>query len=118
MAMPHQPGDAHTMNVEGGKGGPGGLGQSGGQGGHGGHGHGATLKIETATVHVQGGAEINMQHRDILLNWLSPINFFLQQADISQMREKGTGGWLLAHPLFKKWESGLGGTLWCHGIRM
>jgi hypothetical protein len=69
-------------------------------------------------VHVHGGAEINTQERDAILNWLSPINFFLRQADISQMREKGTGGWLLANPLFKKWESGSGSTLWCSGIRM
>jgi hypothetical protein len=68
-------------------------------------------------VHVQGGAEINIWPRDVILNWLSPINFFLRQADISQMRAKGTGGWLLEHPLFKKWESGFGSTLWCRGIR-
>jgi hypothetical protein len=68
-------------------------------------------------VHVQGRAEINIRHRDVILNWLSPINFFLRQADISQMREKGTGGWLLAHPLFQKWETGSGSTLWCRGIR-
>ncbi|KAJ7444764.1 hypothetical protein B0H11DRAFT_1619499, partial [Mycena galericulata] len=51
-----------------------------------------------------------------ILNWLSPINFFLRQADISQMRVKGTGGWLLEDPLFKQWQSGSGSTLWCHGI--
>ncbi|KAJ6487307.1 ankyrin repeat-containing domain protein, partial [Mycena vulgaris] len=74
------------------------------------------MNIGTATVHVQGGAEINIRDRDIIISWLSPINFFLRQADISQMWEKGTGGWLLAHPLFKKWESGSGSTLWCRGI--
>ncbi|KAJ6524804.1 hypothetical protein B0H19DRAFT_1042750, partial [Mycena capillaripes] len=63
-------------------------------------------------VHYHGEAE----NRDIILNWLSPINFFLQQADISQRREKGTGEWLLADPLFKQWESGSGRTLWCCGI--
>ncbi|KAF8146760.1 hypothetical protein K438DRAFT_1627213, partial [Mycena galopus ATCC 62051] len=47
---------------------------------------------------------------------LSPINFFLRHADISQMRVKGTGGWLLADPVFKKWESNSGSTLWCRGI--
>jgi hypothetical protein len=57
------------------------------------------------------------EHKKII-DWLSPINFFLQQADISQVRAKGTGGWLLAHPLFKKWESSSGSTLWCCGIRM
>ncbi|KAJ6487291.1 ankyrin repeat domain-containing protein, partial [Mycena vulgaris] len=50
------------------------------------------------------------------LDWFSPINFFLRHADISQVRQKGTGGWLLGHPLFKKWQSGSGSTLWCRGI--
>ncbi|KAJ7021489.1 hypothetical protein C8F04DRAFT_905423, partial [Mycena alexandri] len=56
------------------------------------------------------------EERKRIIDWLSPINFFLRQADISQMQEKGTGGWLLKHPLFKKWEGGLGSTLWCRGI--
>jgi hypothetical protein len=94
-------------------------GEGGTEGGAGGKGEGSILKIENAnSVHIQGAAEINIQQRDIIISWLSPINFFLQQADISQMREKGTGGWLLVDPVFKKWESGSGSTLWCHGIRM
>jgi hypothetical protein len=76
------------------------------------------VNIGSATVHVPEGAEINIRQRDIIISWLSPINFFLRHADISQLREKGTGGWLLADPVFKKWESGSGSTLWCHGIRM
>ncbi|KAJ6485270.1 ankyrin repeat-containing domain protein [Mycena vulgaris] len=103
-----------TVNVKGGKGGSGELGI--GQGGPGGDGLGPTLNIGTATVHVQGGAEINIRDRDIIINWLSPINFFLRQADISQVRAKGTGEWLLNHPLFMQWESGSERTLWCHGI--
>jgi hypothetical protein len=57
------------------------------------------------------------EHKKII-DWLSPINFFLRQADISQVRVKGTGEWLLKHPLFTQWESGSGSTLWCHGIRV
>ena len=98
----------------GGTGGDGGQGQ--GKGGAGGVGHGPNVIVGPGTmnVHYHGEAE----NRDIILNWLSPINFFLRHADISQMREKGTGGWLLEHPLFEKWEAGYGSTLWCQGIRM
>jgi hypothetical protein len=80
-----------------------------GQGGDGGIGQGPT-------VHFNYGDK--EEERKKIIDWLSPINFFLQHADISQLREKGTGGWLLANPVFKKWESGSGSTLWCHGIRM
>ncbi|KAF8217315.1 hypothetical protein K438DRAFT_1954163 [Mycena galopus ATCC 62051] len=54
--------------------------------------------------------------RTRIIEWLSPINFFPRHADISRARQAGTGGWLLANPLFKQWESGSGRTLWCWGI--
>ncbi|KAJ6541328.1 hypothetical protein B0H19DRAFT_866718, partial [Mycena capillaripes] len=54
--------------------------------------------------------------RTQIIEWLSPINFFLRQVYISQVRQPGTGGWLLAHPHFKAWKSGSGRTLWCCGI--
>ncbi|KAJ7716646.1 hypothetical protein B0H14DRAFT_3012795, partial [Mycena olivaceomarginata] len=30
-----------------------------------------------------------------IIDWLSPLNFFLRQADISRTRQPGTGEWLL-----------------------
>ncbi|KAF8183290.1 hypothetical protein K438DRAFT_1144097 [Mycena galopus ATCC 62051] len=57
-----------------------------------------------------------MDKRIKLVDWLSPINFFLRHTDISRVRQPGTGGWLLVDPHFQAWESGSGRTLWCHGI--
>ncbi|KAJ7441279.1 hypothetical protein B0H11DRAFT_1655862, partial [Mycena galericulata] len=54
--------------------------------------------------------------RTQLIEWLSPINFFLRQAYIKQMRQPGTGGWLLEHPHFQAWKYGSQRSLWCHGI--
>ncbi|KAJ7016823.1 hypothetical protein C8F04DRAFT_1406555 [Mycena alexandri] len=104
MDMPLLPGGLH-LTMHGGTGGDGG--QGGGHGGHGGVGEGPILNVN------YGNKE---EERKKIIDWLSPINFFLRQADILQMQEKGTGGWLLEHPLFKKWETGLGCTLWCCGI--
>jgi hypothetical protein len=98
----------------GGSGGDGG--QGGQQGGSGGVGYGPNVNAGSGTMHVHYHGEA--EKREIILNWLSPINFFLRQADISQEWEKGTGGWLLADPVFIKWESGAGSTLWCRGIHM
>ncbi|KAJ7806521.1 hypothetical protein B0H14DRAFT_1566647 [Mycena olivaceomarginata] len=56
------------------------------------------------------------QEKAEIVNWLSPINFFRRQADISQTRQLGTGKWLLADPHFQEWKSSSGRTLWCHGI--
>jgi hypothetical protein len=58
------------------------------------------------------------EERIKVIDWLSPINFFLQHADISQARQPGTGEWLLDDPHFKDWKTGSGRTLWCHGIRV
>jgi hypothetical protein len=52
-----------------------------------------------------------------VIEWLSPLNFFLRHADISNTRQRGTGGWLLADSLFEEWESGSRMTLWCSGMR-
>jgi hypothetical protein len=61
--------------------------------------------------------EIDITHQ-AFLDWLSPLNFFPRQQEISQMRQPGTGEWLLENPHFKEWNSGSIRTLWCHGIRM
>jgi hypothetical protein len=74
--------------------------------------------LVNATFHMPEGGEIMFRQRDAILDWLSPINFFQRQADISQLQVKGTGQWLLSDPVFKEWECSSGGTLWCHGIRL
>ncbi|KAJ7358361.1 hypothetical protein DFH08DRAFT_620292, partial [Mycena albidolilacea] len=55
---------------------------------------------------------------DKLVEWLSPINFFLHQQTISESRSNETGYWLLEDPQFQAWKSGPGRTLWCHGIHV
>ncbi|KAJ7094770.1 hypothetical protein C8R44DRAFT_951374, partial [Mycena epipterygia] len=54
--------------------------------------------------------------RDQIIEWYSPLNFFLRQADIFNNRQPGTGQWLLEHDLFKKWESGTTNRIWCCGM--
>ncbi|KAJ7229573.1 ankyrin repeat-containing domain protein [Mycena haematopus] len=106
-----------TLSLGGGRGGAGGSGYSDGLGGRGGDGHGATVKVEAGTVHlvINKVEEKNIPRQDFL-NWISPINFFLRQADIFQTQQKGTGEWLLANPKFQAWKTGSTQTLWCHGI--
>ncbi|KAJ7613773.1 ankyrin repeat-containing domain protein [Mycena polygramma] len=54
--------------------------------------------------------------RDKMIEWYSPLNMFLRQADISSKWEPGTGLWLLENMAFRRWKSGTGQTLWCQGI--
>ncbi|KAK6971547.1 ankyrin [Favolaschia claudopus] len=60
--------------------------------------------------------QIDAAKRLAIIEWLSPLNFFIRQQDISRTRQLGTGEWLLKDPQFKKWELGTGGVLWCSGI--
>ncbi|KAJ6531019.1 ankyrin repeat-containing domain protein [Mycena capillaripes] len=54
--------------------------------------------------------------RDKILDWFSPINSFLRQADISSMQQSGTGTWLLQNDKIKLWKLGKQRTVWCRGM--
>ncbi|KAJ7795316.1 ankyrin repeat domain-containing protein [Mycena olivaceomarginata] len=115
--------DPGTMHVHGGFGGPGGEGYGQGTGGPGGIGQGPTLhmgRVENLNIGGQKEAEIWDQMEDTkrrtIIEWLSPLNFFLRQQDISKTRQQGTGEWLLDDPKFKGWKSNPGQVLWCSGI--
>jgi hypothetical protein len=58
----------------------------------------------------------DMQTREIM-EWLSPTNFWLKQADVMKQRQPGTAEWLLRHPDFLEWETGKTNILWCQGSR-
>ncbi|KAJ6521490.1 hypothetical protein DFH09DRAFT_479143 [Mycena vulgaris] len=58
----------------------------------------------------------NSAERDKIIEWFSPLNLFLRQADIFSTRQPGTGEWFLQHELFKRWRSGEEQTIWCCGM--
>ncbi|KAJ6563714.1 hypothetical protein DFH09DRAFT_1364088 [Mycena vulgaris] len=58
----------------------------------------------------------DLAERDKIIEWFSPLNFFLRQADILSIRQPGTGEWLLQDELFKKWKSGTVKTVWFCGM--
>ncbi|KAJ7154140.1 ankyrin repeat-containing domain protein [Mycena filopes] len=74
--------------------------------------------IVQSVEHVSRVQEIyhNSVERDNILDWLSPINYFLRQADISGTHQSGTGTWLLEHDVVKRWRMGVLRTVWCRGM--
>ncbi|KAJ7117097.1 hypothetical protein C8R44DRAFT_708389 [Mycena epipterygia] len=84
--------------------------------------HKTTLKsveksVESAELAAQRQQQqIDDAKRERILEWMSPLNSFQRQADILSKWLPGTGGWLLASPEFRNWESGSGTTLWCCGM--
>ncbi|KAJ7839843.1 ankyrin repeat domain-containing protein [Mycena olivaceomarginata] len=77
-------------------------------------------RVENLSIGGQKEAEIWDQMEDTkrrtIIEWVSPLNFFLRQQDISKTRQQGTGEWLLDDPKFKSWISNPGQVLWCSGI--
>jgi hypothetical protein len=72
------------------------------------------------TFHESGRAHAHVPiaaERDRIIEWYSPLNFFLRQADIFNNRQPGTGEWLLDHASFREWKSGINRKIWCCGMR-
>jgi hypothetical protein len=57
-------------------------------------------------------------HRSEVLAWLSDIDFQSNFHDALQLRETGTGQWIVTHERFNSWKDGQVQTLWLHGMRM
>ena len=56
------------------------------------------------------------EQRQIILNWLTPINYASQQNDFITRRQQGTGQWLLDSEEFQSWLNTNRQTLFCPGI--
>jgi hypothetical protein len=56
------------------------------------------------------------QERRVILDWLTPIDYFSQQSDFISRRQEGTGQWLLDSDEFQRWSNGSKQTLFCPGI--
>ena len=56
------------------------------------------------------------QGRQTILDWITPIDYALQQSDFITRRQAGTGQWLLDSAEFKAWVETDKRTLFCPGI--
>lgn len=54
--------------------------------------------------------------REAILNWLTPVDYTLQQNDFIKLRQEGTGRWLLNSAEFTTWVGRDKQTLLCPGI--
>ncbi|OJJ40823.1 hypothetical protein ASPWEDRAFT_235243 [Aspergillus wentii DTO 134E9] len=54
--------------------------------------------------------------RDEILNWLTPVDYELEQSNIFSRHEPGTGRWLLDSEEYQAWASQTMQTLFCPGI--
>lgn len=52
----------------------------------------------------------------LIIDWLSPVEYASQQSDFIAKHQEGTGTWLLHSDQFQDWINQSGGTLFCPGI--
>ncbi|KAI4245553.1 MAG: hypothetical protein LQ352_006542, partial [Teloschistes flavicans] len=72
----------------------------------------SALSLGIDGIHHKG----DLEERRKVLKWLSPLNFYQVQQDISTRRQADTGQWFLDAPEFQKWVSGTDTTLCCPGM--
>jgi Cdc6-like AAA superfamily ATPase len=58
----------------------------------------------------------DVQQRQTILNWLTPVDYAAQQEDFISRRQAGTGQWLLRSKEFQSWLDTDKQTLFCPGI--
>jgi Cdc6-like AAA superfamily ATPase len=56
------------------------------------------------------------EYRQVILNWLTEIDYAPRQSKIVSRRQKGSGQWLLNSDIFKNWVNQSKQTLFCPGI--
>ncbi|KAF9780340.1 hypothetical protein IL306_000625 [Fusarium sp. DS 682] len=58
----------------------------------------------------------NDEERQVILDWLTAIDYAPQQNDFINRRQSGTGQWLLDSAEYRAWLNAKGKTLFCPGI--
>ena len=58
---------------------------------------------------------VDEEERIKMLEWISPIPFGKNHNNVKEKRTPGTGGWLLQHEDFSKWEQSNSSIFWLQG---
>ncbi|KFY84554.1 hypothetical protein V500_09211 [Pseudogymnoascus sp. VKM F-4518 (FW-2643)] len=56
------------------------------------------------------------EERQIIIDWISPVDYASQQSDFIARRQEGTGQWLLNSDVFQHWLNQSQQTLFCPGM--
>jgi Cdc6-like AAA superfamily ATPase len=72
-------------------------------------------------AHAQRGIDAlvefkNSQEHQEILDWLTPVNFGVQQSEFQERREPETGNWFIRLEKFKNWINKPQSTLFCLGM--
>ncbi|KAF4345639.1 hypothetical protein FBEOM_404 [Fusarium beomiforme] len=66
---------------------------------------------------IQTRARLNKKEDAEILDWLTSLDYGLQQSDYFENRQQGTGQWFLESAEYRQWLDADGKTLFCPGIQ-
>ena len=73
--------------------------------------------VQIGSLFDQSGGFGKHNERQIITDWLSPLDFRQKQQDVHVNWQPGTGEWFLHSEEFEAWKEGNKDVLWCYGIR-
>ena len=74
------------------------------------------MRDDVARLHERQDSRERYKEDQIILDWLTPVDYTPQQTDFLGRRQEGTGQWLLSSPEFQAWLNTDKQILFCHGI--
>ncbi|KAI3316926.1 hypothetical protein HD806DRAFT_527486 [Xylariaceae sp. AK1471] len=74
------------------------------------------IKEETKLISSDVRRRRDDEQSKTIADWLSPIDVFAKQTDLSSRQQEGTGTWFLESQEFRNWVDGFNATLFCSGI--
>ncbi|KAK4069615.1 uncharacterized protein Triagg1_7039 [Trichoderma aggressivum f. europaeum] len=79
----------------------------------------SNISAELGSIQTAVGGMATRQYaqaHQAFLNWLTPVDYTLQQKDYFSKRQPGTGQWLLTSNIFQDWVDNSQQMLFCPGI--
>jgi hypothetical protein len=73
-------------------------------------------KVGVDRLHERQDNQERREEHQVILNWLTPIDYAPQQNDFIKRRQEGTGEWLLKSNKFQDWVNQIRQSLFCPGI--
>ncbi|KAI0405473.1 hypothetical protein F4802DRAFT_597301 [Xylaria palmicola] len=76
------------------------------------------MEMEKLIAAIQPDLREHSVHSEqqLILDWITPIDYVTQQSDLINRRQAGTGKWLLDSAEFQAWTDNENQTLFCPGI--
>ena len=74
------------------------------------------IRSDVHMLHARQDQRGHQEGFQLILDWLTPLDYAIQQSDMIKRRQEGTGQWLINSGQFQNWVDRDNQTLFCPGI--